>query len=276
MLETSKARSERKGGSAAVGIENYGKVLAKLRREGKDKGDDYNAFLERYMSHSCALMCQKNEDVVRKALVDTKGFILMLKVMPDVLLQAVFEEVLLACSKEPVAISQSQEQVFMYEVPGKTIGQVGLEEGVDGDNPCKLLNIFLKEGLGVLWARHKYCKILLLKTDSIGFEDWKDCTFHLDYSGDTMEKIAEEVPSKRPLFMIMPFAEGGVKIDIGYHGRKVPKLSQKFNTKSIKKGNVMVVNSLQWQCFNTLNLKHVKTKGDIRCAEYMAIYLVVC
>ena len=106
----------------------------------------------------------------------------------------------------------------------------------------------------MLWPRHKYCKILLLKTDSIAFEDWKDCTFHLDYSGDTMEKIAEEVPSKRPLFMIMPFAEGGVKIDIGYHGRKVPKLSQKFRTKSIKKGNVMVVNSLQWQCFNTLNL----------------------
>jgi hypothetical protein len=36
MMETSKARSERKGGSAAVGIENYGKALAKLRREGKD------------------------------------------------------------------------------------------------------------------------------------------------------------------------------------------------------------------------------------------------
>jgi len=94
---------------------------------------------------------------------------------------------------------------------------------------------------------------LLLKTDSIAFEDWKDCTFHLDYSGDTMEKIAEEVPSKRPLFMIMPFAEGGVKIDIGYHGRKVPKVSQKFRTKSIKKGNVMVVNSLQWHRTATPN-----------------------
>ena len=142
-MEMSKARSEGNGGSAAFGILNYGKQLAKLRREGKDKGDDYNAFLERYMRHSCALMCEKNEDVVRKALVDTKGFILMLKVMPDVLLQAVFEEVLLACSKEPVAISQSQEQVFMYEVPGKMIGQVGLEEGFAGENSCELLNIFL-------------------------------------------------------------------------------------------------------------------------------------
>ena len=36
MMETSRARSERKGGSAAVGIENYEKALAKLSREGKD------------------------------------------------------------------------------------------------------------------------------------------------------------------------------------------------------------------------------------------------
>ena len=64
MMEMSKARSEGNGGSAAFGIENYGKQLAKLRREGKDKGDDYNAFLERYMSHSCALMCDKYGNVV--------------------------------------------------------------------------------------------------------------------------------------------------------------------------------------------------------------------
>jgi len=63
-MEMSKACSEGNGGSAAFGIENYGKQLAKLRREGKDKGDDYNAFLERYMSHSCALMCDKYGNVV--------------------------------------------------------------------------------------------------------------------------------------------------------------------------------------------------------------------
>jgi hypothetical protein len=191
-------------------------------------------------------MCEKYEDVVTKSLVELKGFILMLKVIPDLLLQAVYEEVLLACSKKPVAILQSHAQVFMHEAPGNMIGQLGLEEGVAGENPCKLLNIFLKEGLGVLWPWHKYCKILLLKTDSIGIEEWKDCTFHLDYSGDMLEKIAEEVPSKCPLFMIMPSAEGGAKIDIGYHGRKVLKLSQRFRTKSIKKGNVMMVSSVQW------------------------------
>jgi hypothetical protein len=53
MMETRKVHSERKGGSAAVDIENYGKVLAKLRWEGKDKGDDYKAVLERHEPLLC-------------------------------------------------------------------------------------------------------------------------------------------------------------------------------------------------------------------------------
>jgi hypothetical protein len=63
MMETSKARSERKGGSAAVGIDNYGKVLAKLRREGKDKVTTIRQCW-RDMRHSCVLMCEKYGNVV--------------------------------------------------------------------------------------------------------------------------------------------------------------------------------------------------------------------
>ena len=199
------------------------------------------------MRHSCALMCEKYERVPRSSLVELKGIIMMLKVLPDVLLQEVYGEVLSACAKEPVAISQSHAQVFMHEVPGNVIGQVGLEEGVGGENPCKLLNIFLKEGLGVLWPRHKYCKILLLQTDSIAIEEWKDCTYHLDYSGDTLDKIAQTIPSMRPMFMIMPFGEGGAKLDVGYHGRRLPRSSRKsIRKRSIKKGSLLVVSSFQW------------------------------
>jgi hypothetical protein len=191
-------------------------------------------------------MCEKYEHVPRSSLVEMKGIIMMLKVLPDVLLQELYGEVLLACAEEPVAISQSHAQVFMHEVPGNVIGEVGLEGGVGGENPCKLLNMFLKEGLGVLWPRHKYCKIMLLQTDSIGIEEWKDCTYHLDYSPDTLEKIAQTMPSMRPVFMIMPFGEGGAKLDVGYHGRKLPRSSRRIRTKSIKKGSVLVVSSFQW------------------------------
>ena len=224
-------------------MENYGRALARLKQQGKDKSEEYKAVLECYMMHSCALMCEKYECVPRSALVEMKGIIMMLKVLPDVLLQEVYGEVLLACAEEPVAISQSHEQVFMHEVPGDVIGQVELEGGVGGENPCKLLNIFLKEGLGVLWPWHKYCKIMLLQTDSIWIEEWKDCTYHLDCSGDTMEKIAGTIPAMPPVFVIMPFWEGGAKLDVGYHGWRLPRSSQRIRTKSIKKGSVLAVSS---------------------------------
>jgi hypothetical protein len=115
-----------------------------------------------------------------------------------------------------------------------------------GEGSCKLLNIFLKEGLGALWPQHKYCKILLLQTDSIDVEEWKDCTYHLDYSGDVLEKIAQSQPSMHPVFMIMPLAKGGAKLDLAYHGRRSPRSFARTRTKSIKKGSIMVIGSFQW------------------------------
>ena len=231
--------------SVAIANENYGRSLAKLKRQGKDESEEYKAMLENYMRKSCELMCTKYESVVSSSLLELEGTLLMSKVIPDVLLKEVYDEVL-SCVGDPVAITQSQLQVFMHEVPGNIVGQVGLEEGVDGDNPCKLLNIFLKEGLGVLWPRHKYCKILLLQTDSIGIDEWKDCTFHLDYSGETLEKIASKIPAMRPVFMIMPFGEHGTRLDVGYRGSKLPKSFRSNKSKAVKKGNILVVSTLQW------------------------------
>jgi hypothetical protein len=227
-------------------MENYGRALAKLKREGKHKSEEYGAVMERYMRHSCALMREKYERAARTALVEMRGIVTMLKVLPDVLLQEVHREVLLACLEEPVAISQSHEQVFMYEVPGTVIGQVGLEGDVGGEKSCRLLNIFLKEGLGGMWPHHEYCKVMLLQTDSIGIEEWKECTYHLDYTPDTLDKIDGTSAFRRPVFMIMPFGEGGAKLDIGYHGRRTPRLSRRTRTKTIKKGSVLVVSSFQW------------------------------
>jgi hypothetical protein len=59
-------------------------------------------------------MCEKYERVPRSSLVEVKGIVVMLKVLPDVLLQEVYGEVFLACVEEPVAISQSHAQVFMH------------------------------------------------------------------------------------------------------------------------------------------------------------------
>ena len=227
--------------SEVVSKGDYARVLGTLKRQGKEKSEEYKEVLERYMRHSCALMCEKYERASRILLVEMKGIMMMLKVLPDVLLQELYGEVLLACAKAPVAISQSHAQVFMHEVPGDVIGEVGLEGG-----PCKLLNIFLKEGLGVLWPRHKYCKIVLLQTDSIPVEEWKECSYHLDFSGDTLEKIARTIPLMRPVFMIMPFGESGAKLDVGYHGQRLPRSHRNTRTKSIKKGSVLVVSSFQW------------------------------
>jgi hypothetical protein len=170
----------------------------------------------------------------------------MLKVLPDVLLKEVYDEVLLSCVESPMAITQSHAQVYMHEVPGNIVGQVGLEAGDDGENPCKLLNIFLKEGLGVLWPRHKYCKILLLQMDSIGIDEWKECTYHLDYCGETLEKIVSKTPLMRPVFMIMPFGDHGTRLDLGYRGPKIPRKFRTYKSKAIKKGNILVVSTLQW------------------------------
>jgi hypothetical protein len=227
--------------SVVVSKGDYARVLGTLKRQGKEKSEEYKEVLESYMRHSCALMCEKYEAVSRISLVEMKGITMMSKVLPDVLLQELYGEVLLACAEAPVAISQSHEQVFMHEVPGHVIGEVGLEGG-----PCKLLNIFLKQGLGVLWPRHKYCKIMLLQTDSIPVEEWKGCTYHLDFSGDTLDKIASTIPSMRPVFMIMPFGESGAKLDVGYHGQRLPRSRRSTRTKSIKKGSVLVVSSFQW------------------------------
>jgi hypothetical protein len=82
--------------------------------------------------------------------------------------------------------------------------------------------------------------------DSIGIEEWKDCTYHLDYSGDMPEKIAQSQPCVHPVFMIMPLAEGGAKLDLGYHGRRAPRSFARTRTKSIKKGSILVVDSFQW------------------------------
>lgn len=156
------------------------------------------------MRHSCALMCEKYEHVSRKSLMDMKGIVMMSKVVLDVLLCELYHEVLLSCVEEPVAIVQSHSQVYMHEVLGNLIGEVRLGGKNGGESSCKLLNIFLKEGLGVLWPLHKFCKILFLQTDSIGIKEWKDCTYHLDYSGVLLEKIAHLLPSMHPVLMIMP------------------------------------------------------------------------
>jgi hypothetical protein len=227
-------------------MENFGRTLWRLKRQGMDKSEEYKAVLESYMRNSCALMCGKYERVSRSSLVEMKGIVMMPKVLPDVLLEELCGEVLSACAEEPVAVAQSNAQVFMHEVPGNLIGEVGLRGAVGGEGSCKLLNIFLKEGLGALWPQHKYCKVLLLQTDSIGVEEWKDCTYHLDYSGDVLEKIAQSLPSMRPVFMIMPLAKGGAKLDLGYHGRRSPRSFARTRTRSIKKGSIMVVGSFQW------------------------------
>jgi hypothetical protein len=263
-------RTRWKCGSCGM-MENFARKLARLKRQGKDKSEEYKAVLESYMRHSCALMCEKYERVSRSALVEMKGIVMMLKVLPDVLLQEVYREVLSACAEEPVAISQSHAQVFMHEVPGNVIGQVGLEGGVGGEGLCKLLNIFLKEGLGVLWPRHKYCKIMLLQTDSIGIEQWRNCVYHLDYSPDTLEKIAATLPSMRPVFMVMPFEESGAKLDLGYHGRRSPRSSERIRTKSIRKGSILAVSCFQWhrtaKPSAVAEIDHVVRKGPKRLKE---------
>jgi hypothetical protein len=87
---------------------------------------------------------------------------------------------------------------------------------------------------------------MLLQTDSIPVEEWKDCSYHLDFGEDTLEKIFGTVPSLRPVFMIVPLQEGGAKLDVGYHSHRLPKASEKIRTKTIRKGLVLVVSSFQW------------------------------
>ena len=244
-MESSKGGMEDKRGGVAIVSENYGREVAKLKCQGKENGDEYKAVLEKYMRKSCEVMCAKYESVVRNSLLELQGNFLMLKVLPDVLLREVYEEVLL-CVEPPMAITQSHAQVFMHEVPGNIVGHVGLEAGEDGENHCKLLNIFLKEGLGVLWPRHKYCKVLLLQTDSIEKNEWKECDYHLDYCGATLDKIVSKTPSLRPVFMIMPFGDHGTRLDLGYRGPKIPKTFRTYKSKAIKKGNILVVSTLQW------------------------------
>jgi hypothetical protein len=137
---------------------NYERMLTRLKKEGKDKSDneEYKVVLENYMRQSCVLMCKNYGQGARKRCTvnKLKGILMLLQVLPAVLLEEVYNEVEAACAKEVVAIAQSHLQVFMYEVPGDVIGEVGLEVGVGGKGGCKLLNIFLREGLGVLWPRH--------------------------------------------------------------------------------------------------------------------------
>ena len=64
-------------------MENYGRALAKLKREGKHKSEEYGAVMERYMRRSCALMCEKYERAARTSLVEMRGIVTMLKVLPD-------------------------------------------------------------------------------------------------------------------------------------------------------------------------------------------------
>jgi hypothetical protein len=61
-----------------------------------------------------------------------------------------------------------------------------------------------------------------------------------------LDKIASTIPSMRPVFMIMPFGESGAKLDVGYHGQRLPRSRRSTRTKSIKKGSVLVVSSFQW------------------------------
>jgi hypothetical protein len=70
--------------------------------------------------------------------------------------------------------------------------------------------------------------------------------YHLDYSGKALDKICEAMPSLRPLFVVMPLEECGVNLDIGYHGRRLPRKSQRIRTRLIKRGSAMVVSSFQW------------------------------
>jgi hypothetical protein len=46
--------------------------------------------------------------------------------------------------------------------------------------------------------------------------------------------------------MIIPFGINGSRLDLGYRGSKVPKSFRNFKSKAIKKGNVLVVSTLQW------------------------------
>jgi hypothetical protein len=242
---------------------NYKRMLTRLKKEGKDKSDDeeYKVVLENYMRRSCVLMCKKYGQGARRCMVELKQILKLLQVLPAVLLEEVYNEVEAACTKEVVAIAQSHSQVFMYKVQGDVIGEVGLEVGVGCKRGCKLLNIFLREGLGVLWPRHKYCKALLLQTDAVPVDEWNDYTYHLDYSGKALDKICEAMPLLRPLFVVMPLEECGVNLDIGYHGRRLPRKSQRIRTRLIKWGSVMVVSSFQWHRTGRLNPVEEVGKG---------------
>jgi hypothetical protein len=123
---------------------NYKRMLTRLKKEGKDKSDEeeYKVVLENYMRWLCVLMCKKYGQEARRCTVEPKGILMLLQVLPAVLLEEVYNEVEAACTKEVVGIDQSHLQVFMYEVPGDVIGEVGLEVGVGGERGCKLLNIF--------------------------------------------------------------------------------------------------------------------------------------
>jgi hypothetical protein len=258
--------------------DNYEKMLRRLKEEGKDKSDDeeYKVVLENYMRRSCVLMCEKYGQEARRCTVELKGILMLLQVLPAVLLKEVYNEVEAACTKEAVGIDQSHSQVFMYEVPGDVIGEVGLEVGVGGERGCKLLNIFLKEGLGVLWPRHKYCKVLLLQTDAVPVDEWKDCTYHLDYSGKALDKICEAMPSLRPLFVVMPLEECGVNLDIGYHGRRLPRKSQRIRTRLIKRGSAMVVSSFQWHRTGRPNSVDMVGKGIQKGVKKLKQQRFVC
>jgi hypothetical protein len=261
-----------------VATGNYERTLMRLRKEGKDKSDDeeYKAVLEDYMRRSCVLMCEKYGQEARRCTVELKGILMLSQVLPAVLLEEVHSEVEAACKKEGVAIAQSHSQVFMYEVPGDVTGEVGLEVGVGGERSCKLLNIFLREGLGGLWPRHKYCKVLLLQTDGVPVDEWKDCTYHLDYSGKALDKICEAMPSLRPVFVIIPLEECGANLDIGYRGRRLPRKSRRIRTRLIKRGSAIVVSSFQWHRTGRPNTVEEIGKGIRKGLKKLKQQSLVC
>jgi hypothetical protein len=46
--------------------------------------------------------------------------------------------------------------------------------------------------------------------------------------------------------MIVPLQECGAKLDVGYHGRRLPKVSGNMRTKTIKRGSILALSSFQW------------------------------
>ena len=56
--------------SVVVSKGDYARVLGTLKRQGKEKSEEYKEVLESYMRHLCALMCKKYEGASRISLVE--------------------------------------------------------------------------------------------------------------------------------------------------------------------------------------------------------------